>query len=115
MNRMRQKLVLFVAILLVPIALGAADIQTDLNGFRLMQFKTAVEAFFGKPFESFKTKSTIVEAYRVDSDAYMVFEYLNSLPDNIYSIQLTGQTSKAFPFRELMLGDDAKKDRKSVV
>ena len=106
---MRQKLILFAAILLVPIALGAADIQTDLNGFRLMQFKTAVEAFFGKPFESFKTASTIVEAYRVDSDAYMVFEYLNGLPDNIYSIQLTGQTLKASPFRGLILGDDAKK------
>lgn len=106
---MRQKLVLFVAILFVPVALGAADIQTDLNGFRLLQFKTGVEAFFGKPFESFKTKSTIVEAYKVDSNAYMVFEYLNELPDNIYSIQLTGHNSKASPFRGLILGDDAKK------
>jgi c-di-AMP phosphodiesterase-like protein len=109
MNRIKYKLLLFFTILLVPVTLWAADIQTDLNGFRLLQFKTAVEAFFGKPFQTFKTKSSTAEAYRVDSDAYMVFEYLNDLPNNIFSIQLTGHTSKALPFRGLMLGDDVKR------
>jgi c-di-AMP phosphodiesterase-like protein len=109
MNRIKYRLLLFFALLLTPVTLWAADIQTDLNGFRLLQFKTAVEAFFGKPFQTFKTKSSTVEAYRVDSDAYMVFEYLDDLPNNIFSIQLTGHTLKTLPFRGLMLGDEVKR------
>jgi len=93
----------------IPFSLEAADIQVDLNGFRLLQFKTAPENTFGKPYKTFKTAYSTVEAYLFDSDAYMIFEYYNDLPNNITSIQLTGHTDKAIPFKGLVLGADVKK------
>ena len=109
MNRKTYKIILILAVLLVPLLLEAADIQTDLNGFRLLQLRNVAENYFGKPFDTFKTNSSTVEAYRIDSNAYMVFEYNKNFPNNIFSIQLTGYTNKALPFKGLILGDDVQK------
>jgi hypothetical protein len=100
--------ILMVGILL-PLTLYAVEMQTDLNGFRLGQFKNAVSTTLGKPFEAFNTDYSTVEAYRLDDKAYMVFEYLKQSPNNIYSIQLTGATDNALPFVGLKLGDDSSK------
>ena len=109
MNKITHKLILLLALLLVPVLLEAADIQADLNGFRLLQLKNVAENYFGKPVDTFKTNASNVEAYRIDSNAYMVFEYNKNLPNNIFSIQLTGHTTKALPFKGLILGDDVQK------
>ncbi|MBN1474886.1 MAG: hypothetical protein JW914_09740 [Syntrophaceae bacterium] len=109
MNRRIYILVMILTVLLVPVSLQAADIQIDLNGFRLLQFKAIVENTFGKPFKTFKTDYSIIEAHRIDSNAYMVFEYDSKMPNNIFSIQLTGHTNKVLPFKGLTLGDDVKK------
>ena len=109
MNKKIYKLLLLLAFLFVPLSLEAADIQTDLNGFRLLQLKKAAENSLGKPFDTFKTDYSTIEAYPIDANAYMVFEYNNMLPNNIFSIQLTGYTAKILPFKGLMLGDDVQR------
>jgi len=101
-------LILIVSVLL-PLPLHAEETETDLNGFRLWQFKNAVSSTFGKPFDTFNTADATIEAYRLDERAYMVFEYLKRTPNNIYSIQLTGDTEKALPFMGLKLGDNISK------
>lgn len=103
------KLVVLLAALLVYLPLEAADVQVDLNGFRLLQIRAAVENSLGKPFNISKTNYSTVEEYKVDSDACMVFEYSNDLPNNVASIQLTGHTDKVIPFKGLRLGADLQK------
>ncbi len=109
MNKQLYRLVFMFAALLAPFLVGAADIQLDLNGFRLLQLKTAPENSLGKPFDTSKTDRSTAEAYRIDSDAYMVFEYSKNLPNNIFSIQITGYTGKALPFKGLVLGADVQR------
>lgn len=94
---------------LLPALLYAGELQTDLNGFRLWQFRNAVATTMGKAFDTFTTDESIVEAYRLDDKAYMVFEYLKKYQNNIYSMQITGRTDKAIPFMGLKLGDDLSK------
>ncbi|MGD0884330.1 MAG: hypothetical protein ABSA46_05535 [Thermodesulfovibrionales bacterium] len=80
------KLILILALLLIPLSLEAVDIQTDLNRFRLLQLKNAVQNYLGKPFDTFPTNSSTIEAYRIDANAHMVFEYNKGFPNNIFSI-----------------------------
>lgn len=100
---------LLIAFILFPALLFAGELQTDLNGFRLWQLKPAVSSAMGKPFDTFTTEDSIVEAYRLDDKTYMVFEYLKKYQNNIYSMQITGSTYKALPFMGLSLGDDIEK------
>jgi hypothetical protein len=93
----------------MPSLLFAGELQTDLNGFRLWQLKPAVTSTMGKPFDTFTTDDSIVEAYRLDDKSYMVFEYMKKYQNNIYSMQITGRTDKALPFMGLRLGDDITK------
>ena len=94
---------------LMPSLLLAGELQTDLNGFKLWQLKPAVTSTMGKPFDTFTTDDSIVEAYRIDDKSYMVFEYMKKYQNNIYSMQITGNTDKALPFMGLRLGDDITK------
>src|SRR5262249_536223 len=66
---------------------GAGELETDLNGFRLLQSKKAVAAALA-PYE--KKIVSGLEAYRIDDDAYMVFGYGKKDTKHIGSIQLTG-------------------------
>jgi len=100
---------LSIAITLLPLVLKAGELQTDLNGFRLWQFRNVIATTMGKPFETFTTDASIVEAYRLDDKAYMVFEYMKKYQNNISSMQITGSTDKAIPFMGLKLGDDISK------
>jgi len=102
-------IIITIASALLPTLLYAEGLQTDLNGFRLWQFRSAVTSTMGKPFDKITTDYSIAEAYRLDDKAYMVFEYLNKFQNNIYSMQITGRTDKALPFMGLSLGDDVNK------
>ena len=81
------------ALLIIPLRLEASDLQTGLNGFKLLQNKKVVEVYFGNPFNKTKTKDSIVEAHAIDNNAYMVFEYKDKFPNFICTIQYTGLTS----------------------
>ncbi|MBI4207136.1 MAG: hypothetical protein HY527_19100 [Betaproteobacteria bacterium] len=89
--------------------LWASDVEIELNGFRLQQFVRVAEASFGKPFKTIDTGPSVVNAFSVDSSAYMVVEHHKRYPNNISMLQLTGATTKALPFRGLMLGDPESK------
>lgn len=69
------------------LSLPPSELETDLNGFRLLQSKMAVETALGPPFKKLDSES---QAYRIDDDAYMVFAYRKKDPYHIASIQLTG-------------------------
>lgn len=109
MNKKIYLPVLIFVVIFFPLILESTDIQTDLNGFRLLQFKDVAEKYFGKPFDTIRTSFKTAEAYLVDSNAYMVFEYDKSLPNNICSIQLTGNTNKVLRFKGLIPGDNVQK------
>lgn len=83
---------------------SAGDTETDLNGFRLQQLKPAIVAALGKPFREFDRNGFRIEAHRIDEAAYMVFEYYKETPNHVHSIQLTGSTTRALPFKGLSLG-----------
>lgn len=88
-------------------AVSAGDTETDLNGFRLQQLKHAIVAALGKPFQEDDRNNFHVEAHGIDEAAYMVFQYHKETPNHVHSIQLTGSTKRALPFKGLSLGDSS--------
>lgn len=109
MKYITATVLLSITIALFSSLLHAEELQTDLNGFRLWQFRTVVTSTMGKPFDTFTTDASIAEAYRLDDKAYMVFEYMKKYQNNICSMQITGSTDKTIPFMGLKLGDDVSK------
>ncbi len=103
------RIVLLVPILLFTIRVYAGELVTDLNGFRLQQFRTVPDIVLGTPFKTLETEDREVRAYQIDDQAYMVFTYDKRRPYNINSIQLTGNTRRALPFKGLCLGDSREK------
>jgi len=96
----------------------AQEFLTDLNGFRLRQFREVPENELGKPFKKDKPKDGFeFEAYNIDSKAqvYMVFEYAKSNQEIMWSIQLTG-TKKDYDckFKGLKLGMPAQDVEKAL-
>jgi len=100
-----MKLLLAFLIALTPINLFADELETDLNGFRLQQFVNVADSQMAPPFKTFDQGNLVVNAYQIDEEAYMVVGYQKKHPNNISSLQLTGFTAKALPFKGLMLGD----------
>jgi hypothetical protein len=96
-------------VLLLPCTAVAQEFATDLNGFRLWQYKEAAQTYFGKPFQTQKNDEYSLEAYQVTDRSYMVIEHWEKYPDNVYSIQLTRYPTKMLPFKGLVLGDPARK------
>lgn len=90
------------------------EIVTDLNGFRLWQYKTAVEASYGEPNQKIEQKDSTYEVFYLPKHAYMVFEYLKIRQHNIFSIQITGSAIKMIPFKGLVLGDSVEKVKKNL-
>lgn len=84
---------------------SANELTVDLNGFRLWQYRSAAEGYFGKPFQTMKRDDHVLEAHKVSKSSYMVFEYWKTFPDNAGSIQITGYPTKMIPFKGLQLGD----------
>jgi hypothetical protein len=63
----------------------------------------------GPAFEKMEKDFSIFEIQLFDEKSYMVFGYLKNMPQSIFSIQLTGRTTKMKPFKGLMLGDSKEK------
>lgn len=79
----------------------AGELVSELNGWRLQQFDSALEPSLGEPFQ----RTEQYRAYRMGKDAYMVFTPDPMLPAVVGSIQLTGTHAQALPFKGLQLGD----------
>jgi hypothetical protein len=97
-------------ILLVLIARWSysQEIVTDLNGFRLGQFREAPKNQLKTILQQDKFEDGFeYEIYPVEKDTsvYMIFEYANFDSHTIWSIQLTGN-KKGFDcsFKDLKLG-----------
>ncbi|CAN5734377.1 hypothetical protein BH24ACI3_BH24ACI3_07140 [soil metagenome] len=84
------------------------DVQTDLNGFRLKQYRSAVENELGAPDRGGPMGDEIeYEAFFLNEEPllYMVFQYRSELDEVVWSIQLTGNDSRVDPgFKGLRLG-----------
>lgn len=103
------RFVLVAILWFVPAISWASDLETDLNGFRLQQLLSIVERALGRPFKTIDEGDLIANAYAIDQEAYMVVGHLKKYPHNISVLQLTGVTTKALPFKGLLLGDPGSK------
>jgi len=86
--------------------LHASEFEVDLNGFRLLQRESVSNDAFGAPYKTFNDGSQIFKAYVVGG-ALMIIG--SDKDKTIKSIQLTGTSSKALPFKGLLLGDPKEK------
>lgn len=84
---------------------SANEFPIDLNGFRLWQYRSVAENYFGKPFQTMKRDDHVLEAHQVSKSSYMVFGYWKTFPENARTIQITGYPTKMIPFKGLQLGD----------
>jgi len=106
------KLLRFSALLLLSLlcsSVAADDFEVDLNGFRLQQFVKVPEASLGPSFKTMEWNELVLDAYALGPDAYMVVGHTKKYPNNIATLQLTGETSAALPFKGLVLGDSKSK------
>lgn len=94
---------------LMAVQSWAGNFEVDLNGFRLQQYVSIVEPALGRPFQTIDQGDLVANAYVIDQDAYMVVGHLKKHPYNISVLQLTGATTKAAPFKGLLLGDPRSK------
>ena len=85
---------------------------TELNGFRIGQYREAAINEFGKPVQQDKYQDGFeYEAFIISADTslYMVFEYASGQTGVIWSIQISGNnTTKEIGFKGLKLGLDKK-------
>ena len=85
---------------------------TDLNGFKIGQYRETATNEFGKPIQQDKFEDGFeYEVFIVnpDSSLYMVFEYAAGHTDLIWSIQISGiNNTKDIGFKGLKLGIDKK-------
>lgn len=92
---------------LVPDAV-ARDFQTELNGFRLRQYREATHNEFGEPDRGGAMGDDIAyEAFFLSEEPllYMVFQYREPYDGLIWSIQMTGEDTKAeIGFKGLRFG-----------
>jgi hypothetical protein len=103
-NKAIRRAAAFLALAWATGPLFAGQVELDLNGFRLQQFVSAAKTL-GTPFKTVDAGNRVAEAYAVDTDAYMVVGHDKKHPNNISFLQLTGVTTKALPFKGLVLGD----------
>lgn len=96
-------------VILVFICIVQASNYTDLNGFRLWQFKSSVQESMGEPDNVIKKTHSEINAYYFNDSCYMIFEYLDQNPEYLYSIQITGSPVSMIPFEGFTLGDSEKK------
>lgn len=96
---------------ILPELLGQTTV-TELNGFRLRQFRETATNEFGKPFKQGKFENgSEYEIFFITPDANtnMVFVYHPKDPNSIWSIQISGNNpSIDIGFRGLKLGVDKK-------
>lgn len=84
--------------------------ESELNGWRLLQFTETVDKTLGQPFTTRDDPPYRNRAYRVGEDAYMVFGIHDEQSQVIDSLQLTGTAAAdMLAFKGLKLGDDRSK------
>ena len=112
-NKLREIRVIRLLVCVVAVVysslLMASENEIELNGFRLQQFVSVVEPVLGPSFRTMDVGDFVANAYQIDDNAYMVISYNKKHPNNISTLQLTGTTNKARPFRGLVLGDAEEK------
>jgi hypothetical protein len=85
---------------------------TDLNGFRIGQYRETPTNEFGKPIQQDKYEDGFeyeVFIIKPDTSLYMVFEYAAGHTDVIWSIQISGNNKTTdIGFKGLKLGLDKK-------
>lgn len=104
-----MRLLVCVVAVIYSSLLMAGENEIELNGFRLQQFVSVVEPALGPSFRIIDVGDFVAKAYQIDDNAYMVISYNKKHPNNISTLQLTGATNKARPFRGLLLGDAEEK------
>ncbi len=102
-------LLLFTFIVLFSVApLSAQSLARDLNGFRLGQYRAATHREFGDPGQQGSMDGDLIyEAFLIKEEPmlYMVFQYQESEPEVIWSIQITGSDTTHDPgFKGLKFG-----------
>ncbi|MDB5256177.1 MAG: Pyruvate phosphate dikinase [Chitinophagaceae bacterium] len=111
-----MKKIFSILILFFSLTCNAQEIITDLNGFRLGQYRETATNEWGKAFRQEKFEDGFeYEAFliRPDSSAYMIFEYAAYETSLIWSIQISGNnTSIDLGFKNLKFGDEAKQVEK---
>lgn len=98
---------IFIGLLAATSVMGQ-NLARDLNGFRLGQLREATHKELGPPDKAENGSDGIYyEAFLMSEEPmlYMVFQYQESDPEIIWSIQITGNNKKHDPlFRGLRLG-----------
>lgn len=101
-----------VLLLLTLLKVSGQTTVTDLNGFRIGQYRETATNEFGKPFKHDKYEDGFeneVFIIKPDTSLYMIFEYAAGHTDIIWSIQISGSnTTTDFGFKGLKLGLDKK-------
>lgn len=99
-----------ILLLLTLLNVNGQETVTDLNGFRIGQYRETATNEFGKPFQQNKFEDGFeyeVFIIKPDSSLYMVFEYATGHTDVIWSIQISGSnTTTDIGFKGLKLGLD---------
>lgn len=107
---MTMKQTLIILILTTVINGNAQTIITDLNGFRIGQYRETASNEFGAPAKHDKYEDGFeyeLFIIRPDTSLYMVFEYASGHSDIIWSIQISGyDTKEDIGFMGLKLGMD---------
>ncbi len=89
------------------------NIVTDLNGFRLGQFRETTSNEFGQLFEQGRYDDGYeYDAYLIEPDTsiYVIFQYTPENPEVIWSIQISGSPSTLdIGFKGLQLGIEKEK------
>ena len=105
-------------LLFILLKVSGQTAVTELNGFRIGQYRETATNEFGKSVKHDKYEDGFeYEAFIInkDSSLYMVFEYAAEHTDVIWSIQISGNnTAKDIGFKGLKLGLD-KKEVQSVL
>lgn len=96
-----------ITILIICLTLKAQAQQfcTNLSGFRLEQYRSAVKSQFGNPAKAGKFDDGFTyEAFHLQKNT-IVFEYSEKTPDAIWSIQVSGtDPGTNIEFKNLRLG-----------
>ncbi|MBQ4804512.1 hypothetical protein J8L88_16750 [Aquimarina sp. MMG015] len=105
---MKKHILILTILFLNSSFIFSQEVITELNGFKLRQFKDAVKSEYKEPFQVKNfDDGFIAEIYLIkpDSTAYVIFEYPSWNKEIIFSIQIYGAFKDIDPrFQNLKMG-----------
>ena len=105
---MKKQILILAILILNSNFIFSQDIISELNGFKLRQFKEAVKNEYKEPLQVNNFDDGFVaEIYLIkpDSTAYVIFEYPNWNKEIIFSIQIYGAFKEIDPrFKNIKMG-----------